>query len=430
MALGRAVLGLMVAFAVALAAITVWGTVARAGGPPEAVGASGASTGVAAAPPVQVALTPADGTTEVAPAAPAVVRVAQGRLTDVALMGPDGKGVPGQVTPDGWASTEHLGYGTTYTWSGAAAGADGRTVPIAGSFTTVTPARQVSGRLNVGDAQTYGIAIPVALTFSSPVSDEAAVERALTVTTSVPTAGSWAWLNNTTVHWRPESYYQPGTQVSVAANLYGVAFAPGVYGRADVSVNFTIGRSQVVQANAQTHRMVVITNGVQTSDFPASFGLDSDLGRNTHSGTHVVMGRSQTVFMTSVKYHYTNLEVHWAVRISNNGEFIHAKPGPSARRARSTCPTAASTCPTRTPRRTTTTCWSATRWRSQDPPCTRAGRRRQLRLDADLGRVAGQVRAGRVGRPQGSSTTLPVAWPSSTSSRAAAASSSGRTSVT
>jgi len=150
--------------------------------------------------------------------------------------------------------------------------------------------------------------------------------RALTVTTSVPTIGSWAWLDNKTVHWRPESYYAPGTAVTVKANLYGVAVAPGVYGKADVSVNFTIGRSQVVQANTQTHRMVVVTNGVQTSDFPASFGLDSDLGRNTHSGTHVVMGRSQTVFMTSVKYHYTNLEVHWAVRISNNGEYIHAAP--------------------------------------------------------------------------------------------------------
>jgi lipoprotein-anchoring transpeptidase ErfK/SrfK len=142
----------------------------------------------------------------------------------------------------------------------------------------------------------------------------------------VPTIGSWAWLDNKTVHWRPESYYQPGTQVTVDANLYGVALAPGVYGKADLSVNFTIGRSQVVQANTQTHRMVVITNGVRTADFPASFGLDSDPGRNTHSGVHVVMSRSQTVFMTSVKYHYTNLEVHWAVRISNNGEYIHAAP--------------------------------------------------------------------------------------------------------
>jgi lipoprotein-anchoring transpeptidase ErfK/SrfK len=278
--------------------------------------------------PATVTSQPAAGTSAASPSGIIATSVANGTISTVALTSATGTVVTGQLSADKhtWTATEHLGYGKTYTWSGAALGTDGRTVPIAGSFTTVTPARQISGRLNVGDAQTYGIAIPVALTFSAPVSDEAAVERALTVTTSVPTIGSWAWLDNKTVHWRPESYYQPGTQVTVDANLYGVALAPGVYGKADLSVNFTIGRSQVVQANTQTHRMVVITNGVQTADFPASFGLDSDPGRNTHSGVHVVMSRSQTVFMTSVKYHYTNLEVHWAVRISNNGEYIHAAP--------------------------------------------------------------------------------------------------------
>jgi lipoprotein-anchoring transpeptidase ErfK/SrfK len=278
--------------------------------------------------PATITSQPAVGTQAVSPSGVIATSVSDGTISTVALTSSTGTVVTGQLSPDKrtWTATEHLGYGKTYTWSGAALGMDGKTVPIAGSFTTVTPARQVSGQLNVGDNQTYGIAMPVALTFSSPVADEVAVERALTVTTSVPTIGSWAWLDNKTVHWRPESYYAPGTAVTVKANLYGVAVSPGVYGKADVSVNFTIGRSQVVQANTQTHRMVVITNGVQTSDFPASFGLDSDLGRNTHSGTHVVMGRSQTVFMTSVKYHYTNLEVHWAVRISNNGEFIHAAP--------------------------------------------------------------------------------------------------------
>jgi lipoprotein-anchoring transpeptidase ErfK/SrfK len=286
--------------------------------------------------PATITSQPAVGTQAASPSGVIATSVSDGTISTVALTSSTGTVVAGQLSADKrtWTATEHLGYGKTYTWSGAALGMDGKPVPIAGSFTTVTPVRQVSGRLNVGDNQTYGVAMPVALTFSSPVSDEVAVERALTVTTSVPTIGSWAWLDNKTVHWRPESYYAPGTAVTVKANLYGVAVAPGVYGKADVSVNFTIGRSQVVQANTQTHRMVVITNGVQTSDFPASFGLDSDLGRNTHSGTHVVMGRSQTVFMTSVKYHYTNLEVHWAVRISNNGEFIHAAPWSVAQQGR------------------------------------------------------------------------------------------------
>ncbi|HEX4705016.1 MAG TPA: Ig-like domain-containing protein [Pseudonocardiaceae bacterium] len=271
---------------------------------------------------------PASGSQDASPSGIVSASVADGVISSVALTTSAGTVVNGKLSPDKrtWTAGEVLGYGKSYTWSGSAVGADGKAVPIAGSFSTVTPARQISGRLNVGDGQTYGIAIPVALTFSAPVTDQAAVQNALSVTTSVPTTGAWAWLDSQTVHWRPAGYYQPGTQVSVHANLYGVAFAPGVYGKADVSAAFTIGRSQVVQANTQTHRMVVITNGVQSADFPASYGLDSDPGRNTHSGTHVVMGRSPTVFMSNPTYHYTNVEVHWAVRISNNGEFIHAAP--------------------------------------------------------------------------------------------------------
>ncbi len=138
--------------------------------------------------PVTITSQPAVGTPAASPSGIIATSVSDGTITTVALTSSTGTVVTGQLSQDKhtWTATEHLGYGTTYTWSGAAVGMDGKTAPIAGSFTTVTPARQISGRLNVGDNQTYGIAIPVALTFSSPVSDEAAVERALTVTTSVP----------------------------------------------------------------------------------------------------------------------------------------------------------------------------------------------------------------------------------------------------
>ncbi|HEX3650495.1 MAG TPA: Ig-like domain-containing protein [Pseudonocardiaceae bacterium] len=289
---------------------------------------------VAAPPPAPVAqpaavrFYPSAGAHGVNPADVITASVAHGTISRIALTNAAGKAVAGKLSPDHttWTVAEPLGYGKTYTWSGSATGEDGKAAPISGRFSTLSPDRQISGRFNVSDGETYGVAIPIALTFSSPVTDKPAVEQALSVTTSKPATGLWAWLDDQTVHWRPSSYYTPGTHVTVAANLYGVAFAPGVYGRDDISASFTIGRSQVVQANTKTHRMVVITNGKKRADYPASFGLDSDPGRVTNSGTHVVMSRSQTVFMTNPKYHYFNLEVHWAVRISNNGEFIHAAP--------------------------------------------------------------------------------------------------------
>ncbi|MGH3539825.1 MAG: L,D-transpeptidase, partial [Pseudonocardiaceae bacterium] len=48
--------------------------------------------------------------------------------------------------------------------------------------------------------------------------------------------------------------------------------------------------------------------------------------RNTTSGIHVVMNKAQTVLMSNRAYGYVDIPEHWAVRISNNGEFIHANP--------------------------------------------------------------------------------------------------------
>jgi hypothetical protein len=50
-------------------------------------------------------------------------------------------------------------------------------------------------RKNHRGVWTIGIAAPIILQFDAPISDMAAVERALTVTCDPPTAGSWAWLS-------------------------------------------------------------------------------------------------------------------------------------------------------------------------------------------------------------------------------------------
>ena len=295
------------------------------------VSASGTSGGgptqPAATPkPAKLTVSPAAGAQDVPPGEPVGIKVADGTITSVTLTNPDGKQVQGQASPDktSWSTTEELGYGKTYTWSGQATGSDGKNVPISGSFTTVTPRRQMQGSLNVGDGQTYGIAMPIALTFPSRVTDKASVEKALSVETTPKQEGSWAWLNgDTSVHWRPKEYFKPGTQVKVNAKIYGVKIGDGVYGKQDVSASFTIGRSQIVKGNTHEHTMQVIRDGQQIAEYPVSYGLDSDPGRVTHSGVHVVMGKQATYAMSNPKYHYENVVVPWAVRISNNGEFIH-----------------------------------------------------------------------------------------------------------
>jgi lipoprotein-anchoring transpeptidase ErfK/SrfK len=299
-------------------------------------GCSGRSTGPGSAaspqPQARVSTLPADKAVDINPTQPVSVRVRGGVLERVALTNPEGKAVAGTLSADrrSWTSTEPLGYGKTYTWSGTAVGPDRLPVPITGSFSTVNPLRQLHATLNIADGDTVGIAAPIILQFDGHVSDKAAAQRALQVQTSVPTEGSWAWLpddnGGSRAHFRPREYWQPGTQVSVTAKLYGVNFGAGAYGQEDLSTHFTIGRAQIVKADVNSHRMIVIRDGQEVMNFPASYGLSSDPQRNTTNGIHVVMSKAQKVLMSNPAYGYVNIPEYWAVRISNNGEFIHANP--------------------------------------------------------------------------------------------------------
>ena len=282
--------------------------------------------------PQAVTTSPPTGATDVSPSAPVTVTVDDGKLTQVGLTNAQGKSVAGALSEDGhsWTATEPLGYGKSYTYTGSATGADGTTIPVTGSFTTVTPKELVSGTLNIHDGDTVGVAAPIILQFDDHVADRAAVQRVLQVQTSVPTEGSWAWLaddnGRSRVHWRSKDYLQPGTQVTVAAKLYGVNHGDGMWGQEDLNLHFTVGRTQIVKADVTSHRLVVVRDGKVVMDFPASYGLGSDPDRVTRSGTHVVMSKSPLFLMSNPAYGYVNFPSHWSVRISNNGEFIHANP--------------------------------------------------------------------------------------------------------
>jgi lipoprotein-anchoring transpeptidase ErfK/SrfK len=278
---------------------------------------------------------PAIGSDSTNPTGTATVTVREGVFDRVTLTGPKGKEVKGTFNADrtSWTTSDRLAYGTSYTWTGSANGRDGKSVPLEGSFSTLKPAKTVRGTLNIGDGRTVGVAAPVRVQFNGHVADRAAAERALSVTTSVPVDGAWGWLpdegGGSRVDWRPKEYWPTGTTVTVKAKLFGVAYGQGSYGAADVTSTFQIGRSQIVKADVNSHRMVVVRDGKQVADFPASYGLGSDPNRNTRSGVHVVSEKFTDKRMISQQYGYDTVE-QWAVRISNNGEFIHANPASAA----------------------------------------------------------------------------------------------------
>lgn len=283
-------------------------------------------------PKPTVTLRPGNSAKHVVPTAAVGAEVRDGFFQRMTLTNDGGKVVAGALSRDrtSYSVTEPLGYGVQYTWSGSVVGRDGIAVPVQGSFSTVNPDKTVSGQFQLADGQTVGVAAPIILQFNAPITDKATVERALIVTTQPATEGSWAWLpdeaKGSRVHWRTREYYQPGTTVHVDAKLYGVNFGDDAYGAEDVSLNFTIGRRQVVKGHAPSHRIQVETDQSVIMDFPCSYG-SGDLPRNvTRSGTHVVSEKYEDFWMSNPAAGYANVHERYAVRISNNGEFIHCNP--------------------------------------------------------------------------------------------------------
>jgi lipoprotein-anchoring transpeptidase ErfK/SrfK len=311
---------LAVALLATLATLTAC-TSATAG---EATGPGGAR--VEDPPKAKISAVPAVNAKEVPVTEPIKITVADGTLTEVAVTNPEGKQVPGQLAPDklSWTSSEPLGYAKTYTDAAKATGSDNKTAELKGTFTTLTPAKQVRATINPIDNATVGVGMPISVKFDSPPKDKAAAQKALKVTTSKgDVEGSWAWLSATQVDFRPKEYWPANITVTATAKLYGVNYGDGAYGRADVSTKFTIGRNQVTKINTPDHVMNVYRDGQPAASYPVSNGKDADPNLNTPNGTVIIMTKEPIGDFSNPRYGYTNVKKKWALRISNHGEYIH-----------------------------------------------------------------------------------------------------------
>jgi len=302
--------------------------------------AGAATSGPTPAPPVAaVTATPGFGTTGMAPAQPVSITVAQGTIDTLTMSGPDGQPVSGTMSPDrrSWTLGQTLGFGVTYTVTGSATGTDDRQVPISGTFGTATADTGIKDTVFPGDDAVVGVAAPVIVYFGVEPADKAAVAKHVTLTSTPAVEGAWAWIRHDDGRWgldyRTKDYWPAGTKIHLSATLYGVELAPGAYGAADIASDFTIGRNQVVLADVNSHELVVQRDGAVVASYPASYGRGDDTGDPnliTRSGTHIVNELDQTKLMSNPRYGYSDVPEQWAVRISDNGEFIHANPASSS----------------------------------------------------------------------------------------------------
>jgi lipoprotein-anchoring transpeptidase ErfK/SrfK len=273
-----------------------------------------------AAGPATAGLTisPVSGTRDAAPGRGITVTASHGKIDHVTVSAGHDP-VTGTLS-DGatvWHSQWALNIAQDYTVTATATNPAGKTVTATSSFRTLTPGQTFQTQIFEGYNQTFGVGMPVKLTFSRPISNRAAVERSLQLTTSKPVTGAWYWESDEALDFRPRSYWPAGTQVSFTGHLNGVEGAPGVYGDHELTQTFRIGPALIVVASTAAHHMSLYENGRRIHDWPISTGRPGD---NTPDGTYLTIDKGNPVDMKGPGY---NLEVPWSVRFTWSGDFLH-----------------------------------------------------------------------------------------------------------
>ncbi|SFC71982.1 L,D-transpeptidase [Streptomyces aidingensis] len=258
------------------------------------------------------------------------------RITDVSARDQAGRTIAGELDADGsaWRSTTPLAAGAEYTVRIAtedAAGRPGRTTHV-----VRTSQAERAERLQVEFAPepgTYGVGHPVVAELSEPVTDageRALVESALRVSSEPAAEGSWYWVEDDLLHYRPREYWPANAIIRVSADLEGLRIRDGLRGGGSEELVFRTGDRVEAVADIAALTLTVKRNGEVLRQMPMTTGKE---GFRTRNGKKVILGRESQVRMRGTSVGIAagsaedyDLDVRWAARLTWSGEYVHAAP--------------------------------------------------------------------------------------------------------
>jgi lipoprotein-anchoring transpeptidase ErfK/SrfK len=227
-----------------------------------------------------------------------------------------------------WTAGDRLEPSGTYDLTMTGKNSAGQSTSEKTSFKTQSLAlsKQIFPEIYPLDGSKVGVGMPAIVRFDTPVADKKSIEKNLHVTTSPKQTGTWHWYGNQEVHWRPKSYWKPGTKVVVDADINGVSAGNGTYGQKSSKTDFKVGRKFVIKVNLKSDYATVYKNDKKVRSIPVTGGK---AGWTTRSGTKLIMAKEYNKVMTNeqigAKEDYS-LTAAYAMRITNSGEFLHSAP--------------------------------------------------------------------------------------------------------
>ncbi|AQT80046.1 hypothetical protein B1R94_13400 [Mycolicibacterium litorale] len=166
------------------------------------------------------------------------------------------------------------------------------------------------------NGQLVGVAHPIVVTFSRPVTDRWAAQQSITVSSPADVRGRYEWLDDTTVQFVPDQYWPAHSEITMMAGGIPRTFGTGstVLGVADISA----------------HTFTVSIDGQVVRQMPASMGKPK---HPTPVGSFSVLEKQSSVVMDSRTIGIPlsdpegyKLTVADAVRITWGGVYVHSAP--------------------------------------------------------------------------------------------------------
>ncbi|WP_262056011.1 Ig-like domain-containing protein [Streptomyces sp. STR69] len=279
----------------------------------------------------QIKITPADGSDNASINNSAAVTVSKGTLTAVTMTTADGTAVAGAISADklSWKPSAQLERSTTYKVAATAKDSAGLAAHENASFTTVSPANSFIGNFTPEDGSTVGVGMPVSINFNKAITNKAAVQKGVTVTSSSGQEVVCHWFNTQRMDCRPEDYWKENSTVTLKLALDGVEGASGVYGVQQKTVTFHIGRNQVSYVDAKSKQMKVEQDGKVIKTIPISAGSPE---HTTYNGQMVMSEKFVQTRMNGATVGFTDddgkgeydiKDVPHAIRLTSSGTFIH-----------------------------------------------------------------------------------------------------------
>ena len=263
------------------------------------------------------------------------LNVSDGTFQSVSVAGKSGQ-LEGTLAADklSWQSSGRLQPGETYRVRGVAQDNSGHQTVYRSTFSTqdLSLDQQAFPSFFPLPGATVGVGMPAIIRFDVPIENKASIEKHLHVTSVPAQPGAFHWVSDTEVHWRPQSYWQPGTKVTVDADIDSIPAGNGVFGQKSRTSTFTIGRSMISKVNTKTDQMRVFQDGKLVRTIPITTGQQPKY--TTRSGVKVIVEKYRKKRMNSETVGidpngpdgYNLAGVEYAMRVTYSGEFVHAAP--------------------------------------------------------------------------------------------------------